>query len=178
MVGVTWTIGPESVTSPDAVEALVTYTTEMASRYYGRPATGPEVDSAVAEHPVDDLVPPRGRFLLARADKDGTVAGCIAVALVSEHTAEIRRFWVAPHTRRGGLGALLVAAAENAALGMGARAVRLDTRRDLTEARRLYARLGYEEIEPFNDSPYADHWFGKPLRRKLGHIPEQAASPE
>ncbi|RCG19403.1 GNAT family N-acetyltransferase [Streptomyces reniochalinae] len=174
----TWTIRAEPITSPDAAEALLTYTTEMASRYYGRPATDREIDSAVAEHPDDDLVPPRGRFLLARADEDGTVAGCIAVVLAAEHTAEIRRFWVAPPIRRGGLGALLVAAAESAALGMGARTVRLDTRRDLTEARRLYARLGYEEIEPFNDSPYADHWFGKPLRRKLGHIPEQAASPE
>lgn len=39
----------------------------------------------------------------------------------------------------------------------------LDTREDLVEARALYARLGYREIEAYNESPYADHWFGKKL---------------
>jgi hypothetical protein len=41
--------------------------------------------------------------------------------------------------------------------------MRLDTRGDLTEARALYARLGYDEVEPFNDGPYAEHWFEKAL---------------
>jgi hypothetical protein len=31
----------------------------------------------------------------------------------------------------------------------------------LVEARRLYARHGYQEVAPFNDSPYAEHWFAK-----------------
>ncbi|WP_420877320.1 hypothetical protein [Streptomyces neyagawaensis] len=42
----------------------------------------------------------------------------------------------------------------------------LDTRADLVEARALYARLGYEESEPHNDDPYADHWFTKRLARQ------------
>jgi hypothetical protein len=42
-------------------------------------------------------------------------------------------------------------------------ALRLDTRHDLAEARRMYARHGYREVAPFNESPYADHWFAKPL---------------
>jgi 4-hydroxy-4-methyl-2-oxoglutarate aldolase len=41
--------------------------------------------------------------------------------------------------------------------------LRLDTRADLTEARRLYTRHGYREVAPFNDGPYADHWFAKTL---------------
>jgi hypothetical protein len=41
--------------------------------------------------------------------------------------------------------------------------LRLYTRRDLVEARQLYARLCYEEVPAFNDSPYADHWFVKLL---------------
>jgi ribosomal protein S18 acetylase RimI-like enzyme len=41
--------------------------------------------------------------------------------------------------------------------------LRLDTRRDLTEAHRLYARLGYQEVPAFNDCSYADHWFVKTL---------------
>ncbi|WP_022888607.1 hypothetical protein [Agromyces italicus] len=27
----------------------------------------------------------------------------------------------------------------------------------------LYAKLGYAEGAPFNDGPYADHWFSKDL---------------
>jgi hypothetical protein len=41
--------------------------------------------------------------------------------------------------------------------------LRLDTRRDLAEERRLYAWLGYQEVPAFNDNPYADHWFAKTL---------------
>ena len=42
----------------------------------------------------------------------------------------------------------------------------LDPRAALTEARALYARLGYEETAPHNDDMYADHWFGKDLLNK------------
>jgi hypothetical protein len=41
--------------------------------------------------------------------------------------------------------------------------MRLDTRRDLLEAQELYRRLGYAEVEPFNQEPYANHWFAKHL---------------
>ncbi|WP_307808350.1 GNAT family N-acetyltransferase [Streptomyces oryzae] len=160
----TWTIKPESVTAPDSVATIRAYIADIAGRYYGRPATEQEIDAALAEEPDDELVPPKGAFLLARARADGAVAGCVAVLMVADTTAEIRRVWVAPRARKGGLGGLLIRTAECAALDMGAMSVRLDTRRDLVEAKRLYARHGYEEIAPFNDSPYADHWFGKPLR--------------
>ena len=43
----------------------------------------------------------------------------------------------------------------------GVTTLRLDTRRDLTEARRLYARHGYREVPPFSHGPYADHWVEK-----------------
>jgi hypothetical protein len=39
--------------------------------------------------------------------------------------------------------------------------VTLVARGDLVEARRLYARHGYQAVPPFNDSPYAEHWFAK-----------------
>jgi hypothetical protein len=41
--------------------------------------------------------------------------------------------------------------------------VRLDTNGALTEAIALYRSAGYREVEPFNDNPYAHHWFEKPL---------------
>jgi ribosomal protein S18 acetylase RimI-like enzyme len=65
--------------------------------------------------------------------------------------------------RRHGLGVQIVAHLEQVAVGEGRTRMRLDTRSDLTEARALYSRLGYREVEPFNDEPYAEHWFEKTL---------------
>lgn len=41
--------------------------------------------------------------------------------------------------------------------------LRLDTRSDLVEARALYVRHGFAEIPAYNDNPYAQHWYEKPL---------------
>jgi hypothetical protein len=96
------------------------YMTDVASRYYGRPATREEVDAALRDDPSDDLVPPGpGRTLVTEVER-----------LAREH---------------------------------GARTLRLDTRADLVEARRLYSRLGFAEVPAFNRGRYAEHWFAKML---------------
>ena len=41
--------------------------------------------------------------------------------------------------------------------------MRLNTRSDLVEARSLYARYGYTEIEPYTMGSYVDHSFEKRL---------------
>jgi hypothetical protein len=41
------------------------------------------------------------------------------------------------------------------------RAIRLDTRTDLVEARTLYAKHGYAEIDAYHDGLYAEHFFEK-----------------
>ncbi len=76
--------------------------------------------------------------------------------------------FVDPVARGTGGGAALLAAAEEAAVSLGASAIRLDTRADLVEARALYARHGYREVPPFNDDRYAEHWFGKRLSGSFG----------
>jgi hypothetical protein len=45
----------------------------------------------------------------------------------------------------------------------GLQRLRLETNRTLHEAQALYRQEGYREVEPFNDEPYADHWFEKPI---------------
>jgi hypothetical protein len=35
----------------------------------------------------------------------------------------------------------------------------------LTEAIAMYRAAGYREIRPFNENPYAHHWFEKTLDR-------------
>jgi GNAT superfamily N-acetyltransferase len=74
--------------------------------------------------------------------------------------------YVADRARRRGLGRRLLEELESAALASGRTVLRLDTRGDLIEARRLYATHGYREVHAFNNSPYAQHWFAKNSARR------------
>jgi ribosomal protein S18 acetylase RimI-like enzyme len=71
--------------------------------------------------------------------------------------------WVAESARGLGLGRRLLAELENRAAEQGASAVRLETNKTLVEAISLYRSAGYVEVAPFNDEPYAHHWFEKQL---------------
>jgi hypothetical protein len=44
--------------------------------------------------------------------------------------------------------------------------LRLETNRSLSEAKHLYEKAGFVEVAPFNNEPYAHHWFQKDLRHK------------
>ena len=71
--------------------------------------------------------------------------------------------WIDPTARGLGLGRRLLRELEERARRRGATLVRLETNRALTEAIALYRSAGYIEVGPFNDEPYADHWFEKPF---------------
>lgn len=153
-----------AVTSPGDDEArriLWAYFDDVASRYYGRQATRDEIAAAMSEDPSDDLEPPRGLLLVAQ--EQGDVLGCAGLRLLPGHAAEVTRVFVVPAARRRGLGSQFLDCLEEHARRQRVSALRLDTRRDLVEARRLYARHGYREVAPFSNGPYADHWFEKTL---------------
>jgi ribosomal protein S18 acetylase RimI-like enzyme len=57
----------------------------------------------------------------------------------------------------------MLGALEAEARELGFTTLRLETNRALGEAIRLYRTAGYEEVAPFNDEPYAHHWFEKRL---------------
>jgi ribosomal protein S18 acetylase RimI-like enzyme len=76
--------------------------------------------------------------------------------------------WVAPSVRGFGLGRRLLAELEGRAAAGGARTLRLDTNRALTEAIGLYRAAGYREVHAFNHEPYAHHWFEKTLDPSAG----------
>lgn len=144
-----------------ASEMLRAYFADVASRYYGRPATNAELDAAMAEDPSDALLPPHAVFLLAQ---EGTEpVGCVGVRLLEPGVAELKRMFVLADRRGRGIGARLLARAEESARDLGAALVRLDTRHDLVEARRLYLRRGYREIPGYNNGPYAEVWYERRL---------------
>lgn len=149
-------------TAEQARSVLRAYFDDIASRYYGRQATREEIAAAMRDEPSDDLAPPCGLFLVAH--RDGAVLGCAGLRLCPGQVAEVTRVFVVPQARRHGLGARLLGCLEDHARGLGVRRLRLDTRRDLVEARRLYARHGYREVPAHSHGHYADHWFEKALR--------------
>ena len=71
--------------------------------------------------------------------------------------------WVAPRARGLGLGRRLLLALEHSAREAGVAVLHLETNCTLIEAIQLYRQCGYQEVEAFNDEPYAHHWFEKHL---------------
>ncbi|WP_405017624.1 GNAT family N-acetyltransferase [Kitasatospora sp. NBC_00070] len=158
-----WQISLTAVDHPDAATVLYEYVDELASRYYGRPATHPEITRVLGDGA--DLREPRGALLVAR---DGAEpVGCVGLrrqgAGLAEGEVELTRMYVRKAARRGGAGARLVGAAEELARMHGAGLVRLNSRKDLVEAIGLYRSLGYRPTDPYGDDPYAEVWFAKAL---------------
>jgi DNA-binding MarR family transcriptional regulator/GNAT superfamily N-acetyltransferase len=108
---------------------------------------------------VAELTPPAGLLLVATLH--GEPAGCGALRFGGRRAAELKRMWVAPGRRGLGLGRRLLAELEVHAAANGVRVLRLETNRSLAEAIGLYRTAGYREVTPFNDEPYAHHWFEK-----------------
>ncbi|MFI8004664.1 GNAT family N-acetyltransferase [Streptomyces sp. NPDC086010] len=157
----TWTVAPEHFARPEALQLRRDYYDEVASRYWGRPATRAEIDEGLTDDGVELLAPPTGEFLVGRYD--GRPASCAGLRRAGEGVAELTRVYVRPGFRSTGGGGLLLAGIESAARALGVRRIRLDTRDDLVEARGLYAKHGYREVPAFNQGPYAEHWFAKDL---------------
>lgn len=98
-----------------------------------------------------DYAPPRGALLVARTER--TVVGCIALRPLEGATAEVKRLYVRPEHRGGGLGLRLVEALLDEARRKGYRRLRLDTLPDMEAAQALYERLGFREIPPYTTNP-------------------------
>jgi DNA-binding MarR family transcriptional regulator/GNAT superfamily N-acetyltransferase len=109
----------------------------------------------------DDLIPPRGAFLVSTVD--GESVACGAVKSTAPGIGSLKRMWVADSVRGLGLGRRMLDALESHARDLGLTTVRLETNQALEEAIHLYRSAGYRETEPFNSEPYAHHWFEKTL---------------
>jgi DNA-binding MarR family transcriptional regulator len=139
----------------DARFCLQTYYDELAVRFPDGydPAVSPVADA--------EMTPPAGLLLVASLH--GEPVGCGALIFYPDAVGLVKRMWVAPSVRGLGLGRRLLYELEDRARAHGVRLMRLETKDVLTEAIRMYRTSGYREVVPFNDEPYADHWFEKPL---------------
>jgi len=141
---------------PDARRAVRAYLAELSERFAG--GFDPALSISAAD---DELTPPAGLFLVATLYSDAV--GCGALKFHHGAPAEVKRMWVSPAVRGLGLGRRLLAELEAHAAARGVRTLRLETNRALGEAVSLYRTASYREVAPFNDEPYADHWFQKTL---------------
>jgi len=109
----------------------------------------------------EELTPPNGAVVIAR--RDGRAVGCGALKATEYGIGEIKRMWVAEEARGLGIGKRILAKLEELAPGFGVTVLRLETNHTLVEAQSMYRKAGYREVAPFNDEPYAHHWFEKAL---------------
>lgn len=139
--------------SPDAQFCLNSYFAELAERF----DTGFDAGQSSAPD-AGAFRPPDGLMLVARTE--GKPVACGGLKFPGDGTAEVKRVWVSPTVRGRGVAKRLMAELEERA-GERVDRVRLDTNQTLTEAIAMYRKLGYYEIDDFNNEPYAHHWFEK-----------------
>lgn len=92
--------------------------------------------------------PPEGVFYIVR--RDGQVVGMGGVRRIGDGSSEMKRVYVRPDQRGGGLGATIVRRLISDATSFGYESMRLESGPFMTSAHRLY------EAEGFRDRPIYD----------------------
>jgi DNA-binding MarR family transcriptional regulator/GNAT superfamily N-acetyltransferase len=168
-------VDPES---SDAQRCLRAYAAELNRR---SPQRGFDPTKGATAEP-HEVRPPRGAFVVAYLR--GEAIGCGAVKHHPGNVSDIKRMWFAESARGLGLGRRLLEHLERLAREHGSTEAHIETSDVLPEAIALYRSAGYVEVPPFNDEPFADRWFAKPLRVRTGRDPAapldgapEAASP-
>jgi GNAT superfamily N-acetyltransferase len=139
---------------PDAQALVAAMTAETGALYGGPPPVGSSATPG-------ELSPPEGGFVVLARDGRALAGGGLKRS--AHGVCEIKRMYVVPEARGGGLGARLLHELEALARDLGYTAARLDTGARQPGARRLYERSGYAAIPDFNGDTHAAWWGEKRL---------------
>jgi len=158
LTAATLSIERDALDSPDARYCLGEYAREISKAFEG----GFDIDKSLPASP-GAFAPPTGLFLIVR--QGDRPIGCGGFKALTKDAAYIKRMWISPQARGLGVGRRLLETLEAYAGAQGYRRACLETNRALREAQALYQRCGYSRVAPFNDEPYADYWYEKPLKQ-------------
>jgi ribosomal protein S18 acetylase RimI-like enzyme len=95
--------------------------------------------------------PPTGLLLVAGTD--AVLVGCVALREHQPAVGELKRLFVRPEFRRLGLGRQLLNRILAEAMNAGYREVVFDTLPVMTDALRIYEKLGFVATEPYCVNP-------------------------
>ena len=87
---------------------------------------------------------------------DGVVKGSVAIRKFCDDTAELKALYLSEKLRGHGYGYKLFDLAINHAREQGYKRVVLDSMKSYKDARRLYDKYGFKEIESYNDNKFAE----------------------
>ena len=135
-------INDEPIASSGAQSVYQSAIDELTRRYGASDATW-QLD-------LDEFTSPLGIFLVARVDTHP--AGCVGVRSISRtklHLGEVKRLWVRPDLRRSGVAAALMDEIEERARTAGYRQLYLETDEAQLEARTLYPKLSWIQVDDF-----------------------------
>jgi len=136
------TIASEPLSSSDAQVLIGRLNAELTVRY-------PDPDDRHFELTEAQVGDGSGVFLVARSG--GEPVACGALRRVDEVTGEVKRMYVLPGARRGGVGRRLLAELERQARLMDIRRLVLETGERQSEAIRLYEVAGFARIPCFGE---------------------------
>jgi len=118
-----------------------------------------------------DYNPPKGRLLLLLSDNQP--AGCVGLRAISSTVCEMKRLYVRQPFRGLGLGKLLAERIIQEARKIGYNSMLLDTLPTMTQARQLYAQLGFQETKPYRFNPVPGTAFmSLDLKNPTGKTPQ------
>jgi GNAT superfamily N-acetyltransferase len=141
-------IDDELITSHGALSVYHAAIDELARRYDG-------FDEEIHLQ-AQEMLPPRGLFLVARAD--GHPVGGVGVRPIGDDAlmlGEVKRLWVRPDQRRLGVAAKLMIALVERARQSGFSQLYLETGDAQPEALALYQKIDWAPVEKFPDGAFS-----------------------
>jgi len=122
--------------------------TETVRGLFREYAEGLDVDLSFQDFD-SELEDPLGFYELVLICPDG----CVALRRVDDKTCEMKRLYIRPDARRGGIGRALAEAVIAHARARGYDRMLLDTLPTMAEARSLYSSLGFRETDAYRHNP-------------------------